>query len=314
MLPYAVATTRLHADLVGRRRAPTAARRGTRRGARRPDRSSSGWSAAPACSVKPTRLRHGRPAAAPAGGCCRSRRARRPRRSRARSDAARRVRRRSSGPRPRRRAARRRPTSTRPSPSPLTISAWSVDSRPHDLGRMRRPGTPRPARPVACRRRRREADLVGVARRQRELSTAVRSPSACRARARPRAPRRGLRAARGRSARSGCRCARRRRRRPSGARARPGRRIGDAVLQAAVDRVEEIGGAGCAVRDQLARDVGPIGEAGRDRVDGVAPRVRREVGARLLEDAGLVVARVRARRSPASSTPAASRSRCRFLP
>ena len=57
-------------------------------------------------------------------------------------------------------------------------------------------------------------------------------------------------------------------------------------------RVQQIGGAGRAVRDQLARDVRPVHEAGRDRVDGVAPRVRGEVGARLLEHARRVALRV----------------------
>ncbi len=68
--------------------------------------------------------------------------------------------------------------------------------------------------------------------------------------------------------------------------------IGDPDLQPAIDGVQEIGAPGGAVRDQLARDVRPIGEAGRDRVDGVAPGVRREVGAGHFEDARLVVAAV----------------------
>ena len=46
--------------------------------------------------------------------------------------------------------------------------------------------------------------------------------------------------------------------------------------------------AGRAVRDQLPGDVGAVDEAGRDRVDRVAPAVRREVGARHLEDARVV--------------------------
>ncbi len=70
------------------------------------------------------------------------------------------------------------------------------------------------------------------------------------------------------------------------------RGIGHALLQPAIDRVQQVGASGCAVRDQLTGHVGPIGETRRDRIDRVPPRVRREVGTRLLQDAGLVVAPV----------------------
>ena len=62
-------------------------------------------------------------------------------------------------------------------------------------------------------------------------------------------------------------------------------RIGDALLQPPVDRVQQVGAAGGAVRDQLARDVRAIGESRGNRVDRVPPPVRREVGAWYLEDA-----------------------------
>ena len=65
------------------------------------------------------------------------------------------------------------------------------------------------------------------------------------------------------------------------------RRDGDGVervlLEATVEGVDEVGRRRRAVRDELAGDVGPVDEPGRDRVDGVAPPVRREVGARHLE-------------------------------
>ncbi len=67
-----------------------------------------------------------------------------------------------------------------------------------------------------------------------------------------------------------------------------GGRVEQALLDPPVERVEEVVRLGRAVRDQLAGDVRPVHEPGRDRVDRVAPAVRREVGARQLEHAGVV--------------------------
>ena len=65
------------------------------------------------------------------------------------------------------------------------------------------------------------------------------------------------------------------------------RRDGDGIervlLEPAVEGVEQVGRGRRAVGDELAGDVGPVDQPGRDRVDGVAPPVRREVGARHLE-------------------------------
>ena len=50
-----------------------------------------------------------------------------------------------------------------------------------------------------------------------------------------------------------------------------------------------------AERDQLAGDIRPVHQSGRDRIDRVPPAVRREVGARQLEHTSVVVAARRAR-------------------
>ncbi|GIU87535.1 MAG: hypothetical protein KatS3mg009_2050 [Acidimicrobiia bacterium] len=67
------------------------------------------------------------------------------------------------------------------------------------------------------------------------------------------------------------------------------------LLGAPVERVEEVRRAGTAVGDQLAGHVRPVHEPRGDRVDGVAPAVGREVGARQFEHTGRVVPRVEVR-------------------
>ena len=61
-----------------------------------------------------------------------------------------------------------------------------------------------------------------------------------------------------------------------------------ALLHAVVERVEQVGRRRRAPRHQLPRHVRPVHETGRDRVDGLAPAVGGEVGARDLEHARVV--------------------------
>ena len=68
--------------------------------------------------------------------------------------------------------------------------------------------------------------------------------------------------------------------------------VDQALLDPPVERVQQVVRLGRAVRDQLPGDVGAVGQAGCDRVDRVPPAVRREVGARHLEDARVVRAGV----------------------
>src|SRR5690606_16138121 len=70
---------------------------------------------------------------------------------------------------------------------------------------------------------------------------------------------------------------------------------GGALLQAQVERVEQVGRGRRPVGDQLALDRRPVDQAGQDRVDRVAPPVAGEVGAGHDEDAGAVVAGVEVR-------------------
>ena len=91
-------------------------------------------------------------------------------------------------------------------------------------------------------------------------------------------------------------------------------RVEQSLLDAAVERVQQVGGGRAAPRDQLARDVGPVHQPGRDRVDGVAPAVRREVGAGQLEHAGVVGAPVEVlprRRSSTAGCPRGAAGSCR---
>ena len=69
---------------------------------------------------------------------------------------------------------------------------------------------------------------------------------------------------------------------------RDGRRLEQPELEAPVEGVEEVGRRRRPVRDQLAGDIRPVGEAGRDRLDRVAPPVGREVSAGQLEDPRVV--------------------------
>ena len=71
------------------------------------------------------------------------------------------------------------------------------------------------------------------------------------------------------------------------------------LLQPPVEGVEEVDRRRGASRQDLTGEVGPVGEAGRDRVDGGAPSIGGEARARELEDP-------RARGRRASSAPMAS--------
>ena len=74
---------------------------------------------------------------------------------------------------------------------------------------------------------------------------------------------------------------------------RAGREL--AVLQAQVERVQQVRRRRRPVRDELPRDVGPVHDPRRDRVDGLTPAVRAEVRAGQLQHTRVVALRVEVR-------------------